>query len=287
MRYGSFRHSHSPSESNYDLSISDLMSALCGIFLLIVIIIAMKMTATINEKEQETERLRQQTEQLEKEKNEFIAKNSLLEQEKTKLEQERNEYIAKNSLAEKYFEMQIRLRKDIEREFKNEFKAWNMSISDDLTIHFNNIDILFEPNSPELKDGFKRILDTFFPRLITLLAKKDYVNEILEIRIEGHTARNEKQSLEDDYRTGMYLSQKRTQNVLFYCIGKTAKSSLMPRKISGQDSLQWIRQRIAAIGYSNSIPISSYDPRKNRRVEIKIKTKSEEVIKQLTETGGK
>lgn len=243
MRYCSFRHSHSPSESNYDLSISDLMSALCGIFLLFIAVSTMNLQKQISD-----------------------------------LQKEKAEYTAKNSLAEKYSEMQKNLHDDIEKEFKNEFKKWNAYISDDLTIHFNDINILFAPDSPELKDGFKIILNSFFPRLINVLAKKEYVDEILEIRIEGHTAINEKQSPEEDYTSGMNLSQSRTTNVLFYCLQHTRP---LMKKIGGEDADKWIRQRIAAIGYSNSIPImknGKYNQKSSRRVEIKIKTKAEDVI---------
>ena len=232
---------------NYDLSISDLMSALCCIFLLVLSV--------------------------------FILQ---LNKQKAKYEQEKAEYTAKNSLAEKYSEMQKNLHDDIENEFKEEFKTWNAYISDDLTIHFNDIRILFAPDRPELKDDFKTILNSFFPRLINVLAKEEYVDEILEIRIEGHTARNEFQKAEEDYTSGMNLSQERTTNVLFYCLQNTKP---MTKFIGGKNSKQWIRERIAAIGYSNSIPINKangeYDKDASRRVEIKIKTKAENVISEI------
>ena len=244
MRYSSFHHSESTSESNYDLSISDLMSALCGIFLLFIAVSTMNLQKQISD-----------------------------------LQKEKAEYTAKNSLAEKYSEMQKNLHDDIENEFKKEFKKWNAYISDDLTIHFNDINILFAPDSSELKDGFKVILNTFFPRLINVLAKKEYVDEILEIRIEGHTAINRFLTPEDDYTSGMILSQNRTTNVLFYCLQHTHP---LMKKIGGKDADKWIRERIAAIGYSNSIPVyktnGEYDQNTSRRVEIKIKTKAEDVI---------
>ena len=52
--------------------------------------------------------------------------------------------------------------------------------------------------------------------------------------------------------------------------------------IGDEDSYSWVRKRIAAIGYSSSLPVlnsdGEIDLNSSRRVEIKIRTKSENVI---------
>ena len=227
------------SGTSYDLSISDLMAALSCVFLLFLAI-------TIIE-----------------------------------LNHQKAKYEEKNGKAGEYIDMQKDLRKALENEFYNDFKSdkWNAYISDDLTIHFRDEQIMFAPNSTEVTEEFKNILDDFFPRLINQLSNEKFRDNILEIRIEGHTAKDPKYSPEEDYERGMYTSQTRTTNVLFYCLQNT---SLLTENIGDEDAYSWVRKRIAAIGYSSSIPVlnseGEIDLNASRRVEIKIRTKSEDVI---------
>lgn len=225
--------------TSYDLSISDLMAALSCVFLLFLAI-------TIIE-----------------------------------LNHQKAKYEEKNGRAGEYIDMQKDLKIALEKEFQREFKSdmWNAYISDDLTIHFRDEQIMFAPNSTELTEKFKSILNDFFPRLINQLGNERFRENILEIRIEGHTARDPKYSPEEDYERGMYTSQTRTTNVLFYCLHNT---HLLTEKIGEEDSNSWVRKRIAAIGYSSSLPVlesnGDIDLNSSRRVEIKIRTKSESVI---------
>ncbi len=225
--------------TSYDLSISDLMASLSCVFLLFLAITIVQ------------------------------------------LNNQKAKYEEKNGKAGEYIDMQKDLKKALEEEFFSDFKSdkWNAYISDDLTIHFRDEQIMFAPNSTEVKVEFKSILDEFFPRLINQLGKEKFRNNILEIRIEGHTAKDPKYSPEEDYERGMHTSQARTTNVLFYCLKNT---KLLTDKIGDEDSYSWVRKRIAAIGYSSSLPVlNSYgeiDLTASRRVEIKIRTKSENVI---------
>lgn len=157
-----------------------------------------------------------------------------------------------------------------------------------MTFHFADKDTLFTPEKSDLQEPFAKILDEFFPRLIKIISNQEYAGKILEIRIEGHTAVNKSQTREEDYRTGMKLSQERTREVLFHCLQKT---NLLEDKIQGEDAHEWIRKRIAAIGYSNSIPATNesgkIDWDKSRRVEFKIKTNDESVLTEIQNRTGK
>lgn len=222
--------------NSYDLSISDLMSALCCIFLLFLAITVLQ------------------------------------------LNKQKAEYTAKNELADKYRTMQTSLYAELNDDFLKDIDDWNIEVTPDLTIHFKNTDVLFDGDSFELKDSFKKILQDLFPRLIDIISQEKYRDSILEIRIEGHTARIDSNA-EKDYKDGILLSQQRTTNVLLHCLQNT---KLNVKKIGDEDAMQWVRERIAAIGYSNSIPVYNEDGTRNnaasRRVEIKIKTKAESVI---------
>ncbi len=239
--------------ASYDLSISDLMAALCCIFLI------------------------------------FLAKTVLsLNKKVSELNTQVDEYSEKNNLAERYRLMQQRLYDDLHAEFQEKFDEWDLTLTPDLTFHFQDKDTLFTPDKSDLQPRFEDILNEFFPHLIKVISKKDYVDKILEIRIEGHTAINQGQSREEDYRTGMELSQERTREVLFYCLNHT---KFLEDKIQGEDSLEWTRKHIAAIGYSNSIPYKDEngknDWEKSRRVEIKIRTDAESVITDFQNLSGK
>ncbi len=219
--------------SNFDLSISDLMSALCGLFTLIMICVIIQLNTT------------------------------------------KAEYLAKNQKAEAYYSKQNDLYNDLNEEFKNDLQKWNAEITKDLTIRFKDSNVLFEPWKAELRSAFKDILSNFFPRLIVILEKQTYKDEIEEIRIEGHTARENGKSYNQDYKEGMELSQERTREVMLFCLDR----------LSNEDR-EWVQSNIAAIGYSLSRPVQengviNWDD--SRRVEFKIKTTAEKVIEELAD----
>ena len=100
-------------DGGYDLSISDLMSALCCIFILVTISIVV----------------------------------SLKE---------------KNSLADKYQELQQDLFLDLRDEMGADLEKWGATIDPDtLTIRFSSDDG-FDARSPELKPGYKKVLQEFY-----------------------------------------------------------------------------------------------------------------------------
>ena len=222
----------------FDLSISDLMSGLCGIFILIMIAVILQLNTT------------------------------------------KSEYMAKNKKAEDYYSMQKALYDELMEEFKDDLQRWNAEITDDLTIRFKDSNVLFEPWKAELKPAFKSILNDFFPRLIIILEKEQFKEEIEELRIEGHTAREQRISYNLDYKEGMELSQERTREVMLHCLNQ----------LNSEDR-DWVQANIAAIGYSLSRPVKFDDGTINweasRRVEFKIKTKAEKVIEELADKGFK
>lgn len=230
--------------SNFDLSISDLMAALCCIFVLICVSVMI---------------------QLNKSKSEFDFKNGI---------------------AEKYGNMQNELYVDLQKEFGDDLEKWNAEIDPKtLSIRFMGNEVNFDADKANLKPKYKAILQDFFPRLLTIICKDEYKEEIEEIRIEGHTARSNIRiqkgmfTEESDYTDGIILSQERTANVLVYCLTETNYSI---------DS-DWVRKHFVANGYSSSRPMlnekGEADWEKSRRVEFRIKTNSDNIVKQYQTTG--
>ena len=189
-----------------------------------------------------------------------------------------DEFESKSKVAEKYKELQIDLYMDLNSEFEKDLAKWGAEIDSTLTLRFKEPDVLFAPGKSNMKVRFVEIINDFFPRYISVLQGKKYVNHIEEIRIEGHTSSvgrvgmNEEQS----YFFNMNLSQDRTRSVLKECL-------------SSIDSLhsyyQWTKIRTTANGLSSVKPIGdnkTIEGRElNRRVEFRIKTDAEAQIREM------
>lgn len=79
----------------------------------------------------------------------------------------------------------VQLNKALHEEFNKDLQNWKAIITDDNIIRF---DSPFSMGSDELPKSFEMILEEFFPRYIKLLSNKQFVKEIDEIRVEGHTS---------------------------------------------------------------------------------------------------
>ena len=130
---------------------------------------------------------------------------------------------------------------------------------------------MFDQGKYTLKASFKTVLTDFCPKYFDILDQ--YIPEIDEIRIEGHTSPewNEGDSLEYAFFQNMRLSQTRTRAVMEYCF-------------TLEDAYQytWLPVYIRAVGMSSAKLAldengnEDYDA--SRRVEFRIKTKAEERI---------
>ncbi|SCH44120.1 OmpA family protein [Romboutsia sp. 1001713B170207_170306_H8] len=180
------------------------------------------------------------------------------------------------NIVETYEENKVNLYYDLYNEFKSDMNGWDMEIDKDGTIRFKEPDVYFEKGKSELKDEFKEILNSFFPRYIKLVYD-NYKDNVNEIRIEGHTSSEweENSTKKESYFGNMELSQDRTRNVLNY--------------VMNMDELQvyedWLIDNITANGMSYSKRIlkedNTEDESASRRVEFKIITNSEETINDI------
>jgi len=188
----------------------------------------------------------------------------------------------KDQIIKDFQDSKIELLSELKKEFNEDFKKskWNAVLdTTDLSIKFIDEKILFDYNRSELKPEFKAILSDFFPRYIHIILKQKYETKIAEVRIEGHT------SSEGDYIYNLKLSQDRTRNVVEFLRNLYYYKSLKP---GDQIRLQYL---ITANGLSfgrtldqdgnltyktSNLP----DNVKCRRVEFRIVTTSDELIKQ-------
>lgn len=140
-----------------------------------------------------------------------------------------------------------------------------------------------------VKKEYREILNEFFPALVAMLKddKYKYIDDdgelkdfIEEVRIEGHSTeaesmKNTAAGQRKDYEEGIHISQGRSQNVLEYCIKNT--------KYDAKED--WVRKHISASGYSNSHPVEDKNGKpimeQSRRVEFRIKTNADDVVNDL------
>jgi len=180
-----------------------------------------------------------------------------------------------------YQESQEKLNQDLYREFEEDLKKWGAEITKDNIFRFNSPEVLFKTGSSNISPRFKHILKDFFPRYVKLLTSQIYVNEIDEIRIEGHTTNSwGKGTLRNQvYLKNMKLSQNRANKVLAYCYS-------LKRDISLEEK-RWLEAKFRANGMAFSKLIykenGRVDYQKSKRVEFKVVTKAREKIYKIIE----
>lgn len=170
-----------------------------------------------------------------------------------------------------YEDLREELYRDLNAEFAQDLPRWGAQLDEDLRLRFTNTDLLFELGESSLRSEFAAIIDDFFPRYLTILTSDRYREEILEVRIEGHTSSAWSQAEDSDeaYMRNMALSQARTRSALGYIIDLEAVSH----------EKQWLRERLTANGLSSSQLITrgdgSEDEDRSRRVEFVVVTDAE------------
>ena len=196
----------------------------------------------------------------------------------------KNKQEERDQILEDFKHTKISLYLELKKEFEDDFSKdkWYAVLDEDLSIKFLNEKVLFDYDKYSVKPEFKKILDDFFPRYLKILLSDKYRDKIAEVRIEGHT------DSRGDYMYNVFLSQSRTANVLKYILFN--KNSIYYKLDKPTQNL--VRFWLTANGFSygrtvdknhNYTLISGLkeDRQKSRRVEFRIITKSEEVIKQI------
>ena len=173
-----------------------------------------------------------------------------------------------------YDHLRQELYKDLQEEFAEDLPKWGAELDKDLSFRFNDSEILFDNGKSELKQQFKTILADFFPRYIRIITQDAYHDDILEVRIEGHTSTGwlGAYSEDDAYIRNMDLSQARTRSTLGFVMGL---AEVKENKV-------WLKQYLTANGLSSAKVIrddaGNEDPERSRRVEFKVRTDADSRI---------
>lgn len=197
------------------------------------------------------------------------------------------------SVLSDYVETKDRLHEKLVKEFEGDTVRWDMSIGKDLSMKFKNPSTLFESGSAELTPTFQEILSEFIPRYFNILINDELKDDILEIRIEGHTDDVPYPQLDKDpYIANVILSQKRALSVLVYIrnLASFGEYSQEEKRILEY----WITANGLSYGKSldchgqfTYITTDSIDKAKSRRVEFRIVTKGEEMLENFVKKNGK
>ena len=172
-------------------------------------------------------------------------------------------------IAISYRDAKANLNEVLYDEFEDDLKSWDANITKDNRVIFNSPRVLFSVNKSDINPAFKMILKEFFPRYISILTSKQYKDEILEVRVEGHTSDKwaATSSKEEIYLNNMKLSQNRAYEVLSYCYSLEDEVT--------KENRQWLEKFFRANGMAFS---KLKDNQRARRVEFTIQMKSEDKV---------
>lgn len=169
-------------------------------------------------------------------------------------------------VVKEYEETKNDLSQALQKEFARDLELWNAKLLGDMTIRFNDPDVLFDTGSAHIKPAFKEILNDFIPRYINLVTSEKYIDSIKEIRIEGHTSkrwaseRDEKKA----FIKNMRLSQERAQSMLEYILNQNYL----------QTDQTLVQKYLTAAGFSSSRPIYN----RNNKIDESLSQRVEFVI---------
>ncbi len=226
------------------IPLSDLMSGLMMVFMLLAVLFMLEVQEQSAEANASAEKMTQQAQKLSQQARQITG------------------------MAAAHSQMKDVVYKNLRHEFSADLANWGAEIDDDLTVRFNDPDVLFASGSADVSARFKLILADFFPRYIRTLDQGKVKSSISEIRLEGHTsAKWEGAATETDaYLNNMALSQARTRNVLAYLLALDWRDDTRP----------WIVSNLTANGLSSSKPIvdagGNEDVARSQRVEFRVRT---------------
>jgi outer membrane protein OmpA-like peptidoglycan-associated protein len=192
----------------------------------------------------------------------------------------------KEKIFKDYKETKENLYNDLNAEFKNDFKKWNLELDKDLSIKFTNPKVLFDDGKSDIKPEFQKILISFFPKYLSIVLQSKYKDKIAEIRIEGHTNNIPIHETDDPYIDNIKLSQDRSRNVLQFLRKLTYYKNLSQEK---EQVLQfWITANGLSYGRTldnnnklTYISKNKVNIQKSRRVEFRIVTTSEILVDEV------
>lgn len=180
----------------------------------------------------------------------------------------------------------------LQSNLKDEIDDNLIELSPDGTVKFNlktRNKELFQSDESKMTAEFEKTLDEFTPKYLKILTSSNYINNISEVRIEGHTDTipPRKSRGRDSYDYNLELSSNRARSVLNYI--RNHKSYLKyPDSIKTRldflltaNGLSYSRALNEQKDVSYLSSDKSIDNDLSRRVEFKIVTSNEELAEEI------
>lgn len=192
------------------------------------------------------------------------------------VETERNKI---RDIAILYDTLRTQLYDDLLHEFEADMTIWGAELDRDLAFRFNNSDVLFDQGVAQIKPEFRDILSDFFPRYLRIITQEKYRDDILEIRIEGHTSSGwfGAADADDAYIRNMNLSQQRTRSTLAFLLGLDSVNV----------DKAWLKSHLTANGLSSAKVVLDEQGNEredlSRRVEFRVRTDADSRIATILE----
>lgn len=168
----------------------------------------------------------------------------------------------------------VGVRTAIIEELLGALKASNITganVDDSGAIVFSS-EMMFSLGSAELNQTGKRFLDSFLPNYLRVLMSEDYVKNVSQIIIEGHT------DTSGSFLTNVELSQNRALSVLRYIMSDEFTGITAAEK-------ERLSEIVTANGRAYSDPIYNDDGTVNmsasRRVVIKFRLNDEDMVTEM------
>jgi hypothetical protein len=194
-----------------------------------------------------------------------------------------------NQIIEEYKETQAIIYNELDRTFTDRFKDYNLKVNPDLSIQITDANALFPVQFYDqeifLTKRFESFLSEFTPLFYSIVLKEEYLDDISEIRIEGHTAIQtpDKEFDKEYYQKMLILSQKRSNKVLEYMMNLnsyeklTFKEKSFLRFITTSNGLAF-GKALDIKGKFKYLTGETINTDKSMRVEFRIVTNSQKVI---------
>lgn len=183
-----------------------------------------------------------------------------------------------------YVETKNHLHEKLVNEFAGDTARWQLQVGKDLSMKFNNPEVLFATGSYEITPKFQSILNEFIPKYLNILLNDSLSNRIQEIRIEGHTDNVPAPKFgTDPFMANVKLSQLRSYSVLEYIKNMPSYQNFTDEQRKKLEF--WFTSNglsygkaVDADGKYTAISGKPIDKDKSRRVEFRIVTTGEEVL---------
>ena len=262
------RMSRKSGNNDYWQSYSDMMA---GLLLMFILIMALTLVQSLHTYEQKNADLDRQQATINEQQKILDAQQEELKKQQNNLEQVTGELAELTKL--------VGVKSEIIESLKLEFSDSNLAVKVDEQTGAITFDagILFSFGSSSLSSAGKTFLQDFLPQYISVLLSDDYIDNVAEIIIEGHTDNN------GTYIYNLELSQERAHSVARYCLEKD-------QSVLNESQILILQEILTANGRSFSDPIynsnGDVDSQASRRVVFKFRLKDEEMINAIQDLLG-